>query len=204
MNIVISDPKKGKAYNKNVEEPAFIGKKIGETISLNSIGLKGYKAVITGGSDQDGFPMKKTLEGTRRRKLLMKKGIGMKPKQKGEKRRKTVRGNTVSKDTHQLNLKIAKHGSKKLSEMFTKPGKETKKTEKKEKSKETGEKKKEQKEKKEKKQKRKSEEKKESKKEKTKKKKKKNQKKRKQRKKKPKRRKKSKKKKKKEGKGEKK
>jgi len=126
MNIVLSDPKEGKAYGKKTEEAAFIGKKLGETVSLEAIGLKGYKAVIAGGSDKDGFPMKPSVEGQSRKKLVMAKGIGIKNMEKGEKRRKRVRGNTVAKDIHQLNLKITEYGPDKLSDIFKKPAAEKK------------------------------------------------------------------------------
>ncbi len=124
MNIVISDPKEGKAYSKKTEEALFVGRKIGETVTLDAIGLKGYKAVITGGSDKDGFPMKPSLEGQARKKLLMKKGIGIRSKRKGERQRKRVRGNTVGQDIHQLNLKITGYGKEKLSKILGKPGEE--------------------------------------------------------------------------------
>lgn len=126
MNIVISDPKEGKAYSKKTEQAVFVGRKINEVVSLDVIGLKGYKAVITGGSDKDGFPMKPSLEGQGRKKLLIEKGIGIKKKRKGEKRRKRVRANTVAPDIHQLNLKITEYGSTKLSEYFKKTGGEEK------------------------------------------------------------------------------
>jgi small subunit ribosomal protein S6e len=126
MNIVLSDPKEGKAYNKKTEEAAFIGKKLGETISLDIIGLKGYKAVIAGGSDKDGFPMKPSIDSQGRKKILMTKGIGVKGLMKGERRRKRVRGNTIAKDIHQLNLKITEYGPDKLSDIFKKTGEEKK------------------------------------------------------------------------------
>ncbi|MBI2597761.1 MAG: 30S ribosomal protein S6, partial [Candidatus Diapherotrites archaeon] len=60
MKIVISDQKAKKAYSKTVEDPSvFFEKKIGEIVNLNRIGLENYEAKITGGSDKDGFPMKK-------------------------------------------------------------------------------------------------------------------------------------------------
>ncbi|MEM0359832.1 MAG: 30S ribosomal protein S6e [Candidatus Diapherotrites archaeon] len=126
MNIVLSDPKSGKAYSKKIESVAFMGKKLGETVSLETIGLKGYKAIITGGSDKDGFPMKPSVEGQSRKKILMSKGIGIKGLKKGEKRRKRVRGNTVAKDIHQLNLKITEYGPESLAEIFKKTGEEKK------------------------------------------------------------------------------
>jgi len=72
MNIVISDPETRNAYSKKVEKPAFVGKKIKDTIKLDEIGLDGYEAIITGGSDKDGMPMNPKQEGVSRKKHLIK------------------------------------------------------------------------------------------------------------------------------------
>jgi len=120
MKLVISDKKTGKAYNKKTEEPVFLNKKIGEEVDLGSVGMTGFKAKIRGGSDKQGFPMKPTIEGTGRKKILVKKGIGIKSKVKGKIVRKSMRGNTVSQDIVQLNLAITKHGSQQISG-FLKP-----------------------------------------------------------------------------------
>ena len=68
---------------------------------------------LTGGSDKNGFPMKKDVEGPRRIKSLLSGGIGFKPKRDGQRRRKTVRGNTVSDDIVQINTIVAQKGKKK-------------------------------------------------------------------------------------------
>lgn len=121
MNIVISDPEKGKAYAKKIDDPMlFLNKKIGETISLSSIGLQGYEAKVTGGSDLQGFPMHPTFAGTARKKIYSFKGIGFEQKTKGERRRKSVRGNTVSKEIAQLNLVVTKKGERPLDELIGK------------------------------------------------------------------------------------
>ena len=118
MNIVISEPKSGKSANKKTEESVFLNRKIGEEVSLDTIGLPGFKAKITGGSDKQGFPMKPSMQGASRKKVLLKKGVGYRPKTKGAIKRKSVRGNTVSKDTAQINLVVTKNGSKPLDEIF--------------------------------------------------------------------------------------
>jgi len=58
------------------------------------------------------------LEGIARKKKLMTPGIGFKSKVKGIRIKRTVRGNTVGADIHQLNVKVTKKGSKKLEEIF--------------------------------------------------------------------------------------
>jgi len=124
MNIVLSDPETRKAYNIKTEKPAFIGKKIGDKVDLAEINLNGFEGIITGGSDADGFPMRKSLQGIQRKKLLLSKGPGFKPTKKGERKKKTVRGNTIAEDIHQVNIKITKKGTINLDELYGK--KETK------------------------------------------------------------------------------
>ncbi|MAG21959.1 MAG: 30S ribosomal protein S6e [Candidatus Diapherotrites archaeon] len=118
MNIVIADPKSGKSFTKKTEEAVFVNKTIGDEIELGIIGLTGYKGKITGGSDKQGFPMIKSLQGGGRKKLLMKHGVGFKAKIKGQKKRKSARGNTVSAEIMQLNLVVTKHSSKAIEEFF--------------------------------------------------------------------------------------
>lgn len=124
MKLVISDPNTGKAYQKEIsdeEAQLFFGKKIGDEVDLSPIGLSGYVAVIRGGTDKDGFPMRKDVHGTGRKSVLIGSGPGIRKKNlkyKGERRRKTVRGNTVAEDIAQLNLKIVKYGERALEEIF--------------------------------------------------------------------------------------
>ncbi|MBN1941299.1 MAG: 30S ribosomal protein S6e [Candidatus Diapherotrites archaeon] len=113
MNIVISDPKTGKNASKKLEQTVFMNRKIGEEVDLGIIGLTGFKAKISGGSDKQGFPMKPSLQGNMRRKILMQKGTGFRGKRKGVFKRKSARGNTVSEETQQLNLVITKPGDMK-------------------------------------------------------------------------------------------
>jgi len=134
MKLVISDPKTGKAFNKKTEEAVFLNKRVGEEVDLGAVGFTGFKAKITGGSDKQGFPMKPTVEGQGRKKLLVRKGIGIKSKRKGKLVRKSMRGNSVGIDLVQLNLVITRQGSKPISD-FVKP-EETKKEDKKESAKE--------------------------------------------------------------------
>lgn len=118
MNVVVADPKSGKAFGKKTEENVFLNRKIGDEVELSVIGLSGFKGKITGGSDKQGFPMKNSLQSSGRKKLLLKKGIGFKTKRKGERRRRSVRGNTISPEIMQLNIVVTKHGTKDLKEFF--------------------------------------------------------------------------------------
>jgi small subunit ribosomal protein S6e len=137
MNIVVSDPKTGKAYGKKVEVTALLlNKKIGEQVKLDSLGLEGYEAKITGGSDKQGFPMRTDVPGTARKKIFIRKGTGFHPKRKGERKRVSVRGNTISEETEQVNLIVIKQGNKKLEEIFATEKTEEKQEEKQETAKE--------------------------------------------------------------------
>ncbi len=113
----------GKTYKVELpkeKEVLFIGKRIGDEIDGGEIGLAGYTLLITGGSDKSGFPMRKGVHGTAKEKLLLSGGVGYNPKRKGEKRRKTVRGEVVSDEIVQLNLKVVKEGPTKLEELLGK------------------------------------------------------------------------------------
>lgn len=109
----------GKGQSKLVEidekKFRFEGMKIGDIIKGGVIGFPNYEFKITGGSDSSGFPMRKDVHGpVKKRILVSKRGIGYKPKRKGEKRRRTVRGNEVTHDMTMINLKVIKYGEAEL------------------------------------------------------------------------------------------
>lgn len=119
MQMVISDPKTGKAYSKKFDgKDFFAGKRMHDTVKLDEIDMAGYEAEITGGSDKTGTPMKWDVQGTGRKKVFISHGFALKDTRKGLRRRITVRGNTVAPDVHQLNLKLTKIGSTSLAELF--------------------------------------------------------------------------------------
>jgi hypothetical protein len=60
--------------------------------------------------------MRKDLDTTARKKILVVEGIGVKRKRRGQRQRKSVRGNTISAQISQINLKILKYGKEKLGE----------------------------------------------------------------------------------------
>jgi small subunit ribosomal protein S6e len=123
FRAVVSDPKDGKSYQVPVSghhANSLIGKKIGDVVDGIFVGLPGYKLQITGGSDKDGFPMRSDLPGPRRKKLLVSRGTGFKDKKGGIRRRKNMRGNAVSPDTLQINLKVTQHGMKPVGDLVKK------------------------------------------------------------------------------------
>lgn len=121
FEVVISDPKDGNSYQKKVDGQhanRIIGKAIGDEVDGIFVGLPGYKLKITGGSDIDGFPMKKNIPGTVRKKVLGKDGVGFRSQKKGVKKKKTLRGNTVSDLLNQINMKVIDHGPKDIPKLF--------------------------------------------------------------------------------------
>ena len=123
FKLVINDPATGKSFNFEVtghHAQNLIGKKIGDQIDGINANLPGYKLQITGGSDKAGFPMRPDFEGSTRRRLLLTEGIGYHPKDyPGKRKRASVRGNRISAEIVQVNLKVAKAGSKPVGEHFT-------------------------------------------------------------------------------------
>lgn len=123
MKLVVSDPKTRQAYTKTVENAQmFFGKKVGQEVELGLIGLEGYSAQITGGSDKQGFPIKPDMEGGARKKVLVT--INAK---KGKKEKISRRGNMVNDEISQLNLKVVKYGTKPIEEVLGGANKEVSK-----------------------------------------------------------------------------
>ena len=138
--INISEPETKKSYQLEVDQSktaTLIGKKIGEELSGDVIGLSGYSLKITGGTDKDGFFMHPSVEGMGRRRVLLSGPPGFHPKFKGERKRKTVRGNILSADIVQINVKVTKKGEKPLEEIVPVKPKEKKEEAKKEEKTET-------------------------------------------------------------------
>ncbi len=99
-------------------QESLVGKRIGDSVDGEDVGLPGYTLEVRGGSDSDGFPMRRDLDGTARRKVLLSGGEGFNPSRPGERRRKTVRGNSVSGDTVQVNLVVTEAGERPLQELI--------------------------------------------------------------------------------------
>jgi len=114
FKVVISEKEESHQIEVDTNERQIIGLAIGDELSGDLIGLEGYTLKITGGSDKNGFPMKKDIEGPRRIKSLLSGGVGYKPKANGVKRRKTLRGNTISDDIVQINTIVTEAGNKSI------------------------------------------------------------------------------------------
>ncbi len=118
FKLVVSDPKTRKSYQKEVSGEGILGKKIGDKFSGGVAGLEGYELQVTGGSDKDGFPMRKDVDGSARKRILLSGGVGFKPLLGGQRKRKSIRGNTVSEDVAQVNSKVVKEGKLSLDKIF--------------------------------------------------------------------------------------
>ena len=115
FKLVISDSK-GKSQTvelEGVKAAPLIGRKIGEIVDGSIAGLSGSKLLITGGTDKDGFPMRPDVHGGVKARVVLSGGVGFHPKVKGERRRKTVRGNVITEDIVQINMKILEGEEKK-------------------------------------------------------------------------------------------
>ncbi len=112
--LVIGLPN-GKVYKTTIETSLLAGKKIGDKIDGSILNLPNCELLITGGTDNAGFPMRPDIVGTGRKKLLVGRSIGARVKGKGQKVRKTFRGNIIADDIAQINMKLIK-GEIKLPE----------------------------------------------------------------------------------------
>ncbi|MDY6773783.1 MAG: 30S ribosomal protein S6e [Candidatus Nanohaloarchaea archaeon] len=111
----------GDTHQFELEDPqvqALTGMKIGEEVDGSVLGLDGYTLEITGGSDTEGFPMRESVEGTQRKELLVEEGTGARDLEQGERKRKSVRGNTVSRQISQLNLRVVGEGEESIESVL--------------------------------------------------------------------------------------
>jgi small subunit ribosomal protein S6e len=80
--------------------------------------------------------MRHDIPGSTRRRLLLSKGLGFKPKERGKRKKKSVRGNTINQEIVQVNMKVMKPGTKPIDEIIKGEGKTEAKEESKEKKEE--------------------------------------------------------------------
>jgi small subunit ribosomal protein S6e len=126
FKVVVNDIKSGKSYNIPVSghhANSLIGKKINDEVDGIFVSLPGYKLQITGGTDKDGFPMRHDIPGSARRRLLLSRGLGYKSKERGKRKKKSVRGNTINQQIVQVNMKVMKPGAKPIDEIIKAEGK---------------------------------------------------------------------------------
>ncbi|MBS7647558.1 MAG: 30S ribosomal protein S6e [Candidatus Bathyarchaeia archaeon] len=120
FKVIVSDPEDGTSKTVELEDARaapLIGKKIGDIVDGAILGLAGYKVQITGGSDKDGFPMRPNVHGGVRRNVVLSGGVGFNPEKEGERRRKKVRGNVITDEIAQINMKIVEKPKAKKTEV---------------------------------------------------------------------------------------
>ncbi|MFQ5710787.1 MAG: S6e family ribosomal protein [Candidatus Geothermarchaeales archaeon] len=110
FKLNIANPKEDKTTSMEIDEPkslALLNKKIGDVIEGAILGLEGKKLRITGGSDSSGIPMRTDVHGGVRKPILLSGGVGMRSiKRKGLRKRKVIRGNTITRDIWTINLVV--------------------------------------------------------------------------------------------------
>jgi small subunit ribosomal protein S6e len=119
IKVNVGDPKSKRTVTLTMSADnakSLFGKRIGDKIRGELVEKQGYEFEITGGSDNAGFPMRKDVTGTGRRRILITRSTGNRVTPLGVRIRKTVAGNTVSEFTSQINVKVVKHGSQPLVE----------------------------------------------------------------------------------------
>ena len=115
MILVYSDAKTGKSAQLTIDPakvPMLLNHKVTDVVDGSEFGMPGYKLRITGGTDSSGFPLRKSIQGSIKTKILRRAG-----KLTG-KRRTSVRGSTITGDTAQINAVIVEYGEKPLGELF--------------------------------------------------------------------------------------
>jgi small subunit ribosomal protein S6e len=114
FKLVLSDPRSGRSRQLEIKDPdsqRLLGLRIGDVVDASLLGeaLKlpnGFRIRITGGSGIEGAPMLPTITGPVKRYALLRGPPGYHPKNRGIRRRKLVRGDTVSDQVVQLNAVI--------------------------------------------------------------------------------------------------
>ncbi|MFQ5831284.1 MAG: 30S ribosomal protein S6e [Candidatus Thorarchaeota archaeon] len=123
FKLAISDPEEGKAIQYELDDAktnALVGKRVGEIVEGDMLGLPGYKLKITGGSDKSGFPIRPDVHGSGKKRFLIRGPPGFRPAKKGMAKRKTVRGSELSLDISQVNMRVEEKGSVPLEELILK------------------------------------------------------------------------------------
>merc|ERR1719220_668212 len=117
MKLNIANPATGLQKLIDIEDDNklrnFYDRRISHEVDGDFLGdeFKGYRFRISGGNDKQGFPMKQGVLTSQRVRLLLRKGVSCyRPRRRGERKRKSVRGCIVSADLSVLSLVVVKKG----------------------------------------------------------------------------------------------
>jgi len=113
FKLIVSDPATGKSNATEIEgarAQALIGRSLGETIDGSPLGISQSHLLITGGCDKNCIPMRAYVHGGVKKYIVLSVGPGFKPTRHGERRRKLIRGRTITDETFQINFKVSKGG----------------------------------------------------------------------------------------------
>ena len=114
FKLIISDPATGKSTASEIEgsrAQALIGRALGETLDGSALGLGSTKMRISGGCDKNGIPMRADVHGGVKKYIVISSGPGFRPTRHGERRRKLVRGRTITDETYQINFTLSKEAA---------------------------------------------------------------------------------------------
>jgi len=122
MKFNVSNPANGTQKVIEIDDEKkvsiFYGKRMGNEVAGDELGdqYKGYIFKVTGGNDKDGFPMKQGILVQGRVRLLMSAGHKTyRPRRKGERKRKSVRGCIVGSDITVLAVAVVKVGEQPIA-----------------------------------------------------------------------------------------
>ena len=111
FKLIISDPATGKSAASEIEgsrAQALVGRALGETIDGSPLGIAQSRLRISGGCDKNGIPMRADVHGGVKKYIVLSSGPGFRSTRHGERRRKLVRGRTITDETYQINFTVTK------------------------------------------------------------------------------------------------
>jgi len=114
FKLIVSDAATGKSTAREIEgarAQALIGRSLGEIIDGSPLGIAQSRLRISGGCDKNGIPMRPDVHGGVKKYIVLSGGPGFKSHRHGERRRKLVRGRTITDETYQINFTITKEGA---------------------------------------------------------------------------------------------
>lgn len=121
FKVVCADPESGNSYQITVSghhANSLVGKKVGDEIEGMFVELPGYKLQVTGGTDKDGFPMRPELATIGRKRIMVSHSKGFRPDHSGQRKKKTFRGNTISPEITQINMRVVERGNKPIEQLL--------------------------------------------------------------------------------------